>query len=404
MQALKLDLHIIEKLIDDIGERYRHEALELNNFLADNPEISGEEYNSSKAIATLLEKHNMNVTMPFAGHDTAFIAKINEGKKRKAAILVEYDALKGMGHACGHCASGSISALAGIILNELKDKIDAQIDIIGTPDEEYTGKKVNMVQDGVFDEYDFAIMIHLNNKSAVSARILALDAFTVEFFGKSSHAAQSPWKGRNALNAVRLLFDSVDMMRQHVTNDVKIHGIIEQGGLASNIVPDYAKAEFCTRATSRANLEDVTAWVEECAKGAAMATRTEVKVERLGMPFDDLITNQTGEDLLEKIYKDLGIVLDGSKYDELGSTDIGNVSYRCPSFHPLLGIGGTNALHTKEFAEAMKCESISETILNGAKIISRFVFNVYNDEEILLGIKNDFNKKLEENKLIVSNC
>lgn len=377
-------------LIDHFANEYKDDVINLNYFLANNPEISGEEFISSHKIVELIKKNNIEVEANYADHETSFKATINQGKKNKAAILVEYDALRGIGHGCGHCASGSMSILAGLILNELKDNIDAQVDIIGTPDEELRGHKAYMAQKGLFDDYDFVIMIHLNSENGIKLKLIALDGLKIEFFGKSSHAAQKPWEGKNALNAVRLLFDSVDMMRQHVKDDVRIHGFIENGGVASNIVPDYTSTEFCIRANKRSELNDITEWVKDCARAAALATRTEVKICQLGMPFDELLPNEAGENLLHQIYNDLNIELIENKIIEVGSSDIGNVSFRCPAFHPLLGIGKQYNLHSKEFADAMKSDEIESIITDGARIISRFVVNVYENDELLNRIKESY--------------
>lgn len=383
-------------MIRNLIEKYAPLSIELNDYMADNPEIGGQEFKASQKIVKLLNDKGFRVEFPFAGMETAFKATINEGKDIKAAILVEYDALRGMGHGCGHCASGAISILAALVINELKDKIDAQIDIIGTPDEEMNGAKATMVKQGVFDKYDFAIMIHMFNKNAVFTNFLALDAYDFEFTGKPAHAAASPWEGRNALNALRLMFDAIDMMRQHVKDDVRIHGFIKEGGVASNIVPEFASAEFCVRGKERAYLDDISSWVRDCARAAALATRTTVEIKELGEKFHEISRKPSGEKVLEDLFTDLELELTDLSNESGGSSDIGNVDYVCPAFHPMLSIGEDYGVHTKEFADAMKSEKTHEAIIKGGEIIVHFIMRVCENPQLLNEIKKEHSKAREK--------
>lgn len=383
-------------MIRNLVKRYAPLAMELSDYMADNPEIGREEFKALKKITDLLRDNGFKVEFPFAGMETAFKTTINEGKDIKVAILVEYDALRGMGHGCGHCASGAISILAALVLNELKDKIDAQIDIIGTPDEEMNGAKATMAKQGVFDKYDFAIMIHMFNANAIFTNFLALDAYDFEFTGKPAHAAFAPWEGVNALNAIRLLFDSIDMMRQHVKDDVRIHGFIKEGGVASNIVPEFTSAEFCVRGRERAYLDYVSLWVQDCARAAALATRTTVKIKEVGEKFHELSSKPSGEKVLEEIFTDLGLELTDLRNVGGGSSDIGNVDYACPAFHPMLSIGEDYGVHTKEFADAMKSEKTHEAIIKGGEIIVRFIMRVCENPQLLNAIKEEHRKAREK--------
>ena len=376
-------------MMKNIIDKYLPEAIELNDYLADNPELSGEEFNSSKRIVDILREHGFKVEYPFSDMDTAFKAVVNEGKEYKFAILVEYDALPGIGHACGHCASGSISVLAALVLDELKDKIDAEIHIIGTPDEEMRGAKATMADSGVFDDYDFAIMIHMFNKNAVFSPFLALDAYNFNFTGKPAHAAAAPWEGRNALNALRLTMDAVDMMRQHVKDDVRIHSYIKDGGVASNIVPEFASMEILVRSKERTYLDEISSWVKDCGKAGALATKTEFEWEQLGEKFHEISEKPTGNKVLEDIFIDLGLELTDVREDSSGSSDIGNVDYYCPAFHPMISIDEDFGPHTKEFADAMKTDKTHGAIRNGGEIIASFVMNMYENPELIEKIKEE---------------
>ena len=194
-------------------------AWDLNYTLAKNPEVSSHEFQSVKRIGTLLESEGLPVIYKFAGIPTAFKASVVKADKPlgKLAILCEYDALPELGHACGHCASGSLSILAGLALAKLSQQahLTMDVDIIGTPDEQARGCKVEMTQQGIFKDYDFAIMVHMDGTiTRPTSNFLALDCYRVRYHGKPAHAAGEPWAGVNAVNGVQLAIHALDMMRQ----------------------------------------------------------------------------------------------------------------------------------------------------------------------------------------------
>lgn len=368
-------------------EDFEKEATALSDYMAENPETGSCEYHSSAAIAELLRKYGIPVEMPFAGFDTAFKGTINPEKKRRMALLAEYDALRGLGHACGHCASGSASVLAALAFNKVKDQLDFGIDIIGTPDEEINGDKCFMADQGIFDIYDFAIMVHMGGFSTAKVDFIALDGLGFKWHGKPAHAAAAPEQGRNALNAARLFMDATDMMRQHVIQEARMHGFIKNGGEASNIVPDFTEVEFLTRAPKREELNDITAWVKDCAKAAALATRTEVEMFLVGAPFHELHISQLGKETMESCFEALDIPYAEGKSGMTGSSDIGNVDYRCPAFQPVMGIGKDYACHTKEFADEMTSEGTHQAISNSAAFMLMMAAKLYGNPELLAQIK-----------------
>lgn len=381
----------LERRIFEVIETETQKAVELNDWLSDHPELSGEEFESSSRIAELLESEGFSVEKPFAGYETAFRAqKREEGSRRwKIAVLAEYDALPGVGHGCGHCTSGSISVLAGMALARFQDELDADIHIIGTPMEETDGAKCKMAADGIFDIYDMAMMIHMMNYNGVDVKFLAMDAYRYRFHGQNAHASAEPWKGRNALNGAQLMMHAVDMMRQHVTPDVRMHAIYTNGGLAPNVVPDTAELEIYLRAALRGTLNEVVKRVDDCARGAAIATGTEWEKWEAQRPYDNIKRNETGIGQLNEIYAELGLELRLSEAE--GSSDIGNVSMICPTFHTALKIADSGtAIHSREFAEATKSREAHEMIPLGAKIIALQVVRIFTDEEKRAKLKEDF--------------
>jgi len=379
-------------------EHLSPEAIECSDYLADHPELSGAEYNSSKKIMNILKKYNFKVEMPFIDIPTAFIGSLKGKGEVKIAFLLEYDALPGIGHACGHCVSASISLLAGLGFALDKDLLLGQLDLIGTPAEETNGAKVDMLKKEVFDNYNLVIMVHMANRNSIRPQLLAMDALEFTFIGKSSHASVAPWEGKNALNGLQLMFHAIDMLRQHVLSEARIHGVIIKGGEVPNIVPAKAAARFYIRAPKRSYLNYLIQKVKDCARGAALATQTEVEIKYFENSFDEIMPNLTGELLLTQIYQELGLKID-KKIAKIGSSDIGNVSKKCPVLHPTLAITEPGVeLHTLEFADGVKREKAHQAIINGAKVLALAALRVFNDEVLQKEIIRDFN--FEQKKII----
>ena len=368
------------------------DAIALNDDLADHPELSGEEYESSRKIVELLKRKGFDVEYPFAGLPTSFKATYGRNDhKYKVAIMTEYDALPGIGHACGHCVSGAISVLAGIAASKLQDALDADIDVIGTPVEETDGAKCALIKKGVFDHYDMAMMIHLYDQNLIYCTLNGLASYLYTFHGKAAHASAAPWDGINALNAAQLMFHGTDCLRQHVTPDVRIHGVIRNGGEAPNIVPEEASAEFYVRALDLDYMMDVVRKVDDCAAGGALATQCTWDKVETAATYANMRRNYTGEDALREIYEELDIDINGDHEKIFGSSDAGNVSFVCPTFHPTLQIVDRGVpIHTREFAQAVKTERAHEAIALGANVIALQIAKIFSDENKIKQMKADF--------------
>lgn len=389
----------IENLYSEIDKHWPEMVRMSDEFAAD-PEISGQEFKTSKKIVDVLEKAGFSVEYPFMNIPTAFIAaKGNAGSGGKVALLVEYDALPEIGHACGHNLHGSMSVLAGLGLLPLMEEISGELLVIGTPAEETNGAKVEMAEKGVFDGCDFAIMIHSNcGKSIVKYRSLAMDAVEFTFKGKTSHAASAPWEGVNALNGLQLFFHAIDMLRQHVKQEVRMHGIYHEGGTAPNIVPERAKGRFYFRAPKRAYLDEMMKKIFDCARGAALATGTEVTWRNFEASFKDMLPNEAAEEMLENLFAEFGLPvtrIDGF----MGSSDVGDVTYKCPAVQPEIDICGKNIeAHTRAFAEATTTDRAHQALKTGAKIIARSALEVLLDEKLRQKMWEDYEKELEKGR------
>ena len=384
-------LELKEKISQAVKENLQ-DAIALNDDLADHPELSGEEYESSRKIVELLKHKGFDVEYPFAGLPTSFKATYGRNDhKYKVAIMTEYDALPGIGHACGHCVSGAISVLAGIAASKLQDALDADIDVIGTPVEETDGAKCALIKKGVFDHYDMAMMIHLYDQNLIYCTLNGLASYLYTFHGKAAHASAAPWDGINALNAAQLMFHGTDCLRQHVTPDVRIHGIIRNGGEAPNIVPEEASAEFYVRALDLDYMMDVVRKVDDCAAGGALATQCTWDKVETAATYANMRRNYTGEDALREIYEELDIDINGDHEKIFGSSDAGNVSFVCPTFHPTLQIVDRGVpIHTREFAQAVKTERAHEAIALGANVIALQIAKIFSDENKIKQMKADF--------------
>ena len=384
--------------IDEIIDSRSEEIAEMSDFFAANPEVSGTEFKTSAKIVDVLTKAGFDVTYPYMNIPTAFIASCKGEKEgAKAAILVEYDALPEIGHACGHNLHGSMSVLAGLALLPVMKETGGELIVVGTPAEESDGAKVAMSEQGVFDGCDFAVMLHCTcGKSIVRYRSLAMDAIEFTFKGRTAHAASAPWEGRNALNGLQLFFHAIDMLRQHVRPDARMHGIYSEAGTAPNIVPEKAVGRFYFRASKRAYLDKMLEQVYNCAKGAALATATEVTWRNFEASFKDVLPNNTAETMMENLFAEFGMeVVPCPGF--MGSSDVGDVSYVCPAVQPEIDIDGgeEHEPHTRAFAEATVTDTAHKALNKGAKIIARSVLNVLLDEKLRASMWKDYKKETE---------
>lgn len=378
-----------KRQIDRVIEQEKQSLAMLSDDLADHPEVSGAEYASSRKIAELLRQYGYQVTYPYGGYDTAFHAVSGSDHHRyKVALLTEYDALPELGHACGHCVSGAISILAALALRDLQDELDIDVHIVGTPDEESSGVKCGMVKNGLFDGYDMAMMVHLYDQNLLAPKLQAMDSYLYRFHGKAVHASARPWDGINALNGVQLMLHAVDMLRQHVTPDVRMHAVIRNGGFAPNIVPEEADAEVFIRAMDREYLNDLVRKVDDCARGAAIATQSTWEKVETAPPFDNLRDNPAGYDALREVFEELNLPYHKDGDVIFGSSDAGNVSFVCPTFHPCLqAVQSGTMLHTREFAAEMKSARAHQALEEGARIIAWQVAKIFSDPERIRAMK-----------------
>lgn len=358
----------MKKKIYDEGKLIRQRLCEMSDYIYNNPELGNEEYKAVEALTTFLKEHNFKIESPIADMDTAFKATFDSGKPGKTiGYLCEYDALPKIGHGCGHNMIGVMSAGAGVALSKVLHEIGGKVIVYGTPAEETNGGKVILAEAGVFDELDAAMIVHPDGETRASGSSSALYPIRFIYKGKTAHAASCPEKGINALNSVIQLFNGIDALRQHVTPDVRMHGIITKGGVAANIVPDEAIADFYFRASTKERVTEVVEKVKKIAEGAALMTGATLEMERYELPYDDLNTNEALSEMFNNNLRELGITDIKEAKATGGSSDIGNVSYVAPTIHPYIGITDCPMVgHSVEMAKATTTSKAHDRLLIAA--------------------------------------
>ena len=333
-------------------------AVELSDWLHAHPETSFEEHEAVRRLVHLLTEERFAVQEGVAGLETAFHAtySIDDGAPH-VAYLAEYDALPDLGHACGHnlIAAASWGAAVAVARTLEAHRLPGTVHVFGTPGQELYSGKATMVDAHCFDGIDAAMLVHPDDRNILDPLSMALHELEASFRGASAHAAEAPHEGRNALNAVLIMFRSIDALRQHVRSDVRIHGIITDGGTVAGIVPEFAQARFACRAHERQTLDDVTRRVRQCAEAAALATDTELALRS----FEPRVDNMVHDGELAALFRanwelHVDAIDRGRDCEPLGALDTGNVSHVVPTIQPMVAAvpHGTRH-HTKEFADAM---------------------------------------------------
>lgn len=373
----------MKSILFEKGKEIHKELCEISDFIYHNPELGNEEYKAVEKLTSFLQEHDFDIETEFLGIKTAFRATYDSNKEGPIiGYLCEYDALPEIGHGCGHNMIGAMSAGAGVILSKVLNEIGGKIIVYGTPAEETNGAKVIFAEQGVFDELDVAMMVHPSDKTIESGTSMALYPLQFTYTGKTAHAASCPQEGINALNSVIQLFNGIDALRQHVTPDVRIHGIITNGGVAANIVPDKAVAQFYFRASTKEILDDVLVKVKNIAQGAALMTGSKLEMTRYELPNDNLKTNKSLSEAFSKNLRTLGIK---NIYEakDTGSSDIGNVSQKTPTIHPYIGISNFNVTgHSVNMADATITPFAHERLLIGTLAL------VYTGYDVLMNKVN----------------
>lgn len=384
------DLGVVHSAIDVAIAELDGALRELSLDLHGHPELALAEHRSAKLLRDWLTDHGFRVQAPVAGLDTAFVGEYGQGSP-VIAYLVEYDALPGVGHGCGHnlIASGGIGAATALM--QALPEPPGTLRVIGTPGEEGAGGKVIELEAGVFDDVDAALMFHPGDRTMPIRHALASMPLVFEFHGVATHAAGSPAEGRSALAAMIQLFVSVDALRQFVPEASRMHGVILDGGRASNVIPDYTRASFQVRAVTSEELTGLVERVVACAEAAALATGTTMEVTR-GHVYAERKNNHAIAYRVAQHLTELGEeveepVLRGGT----GSSDIGNVSLRLPAIHPYIKVmpRGTPG-HSHAMTEAVAGMDAHRAMLRMAAALAKTGADLFCDGGLLDKARKEF--------------
>ncbi|WP_053023253.1 M20 family metallopeptidase [Staphylococcus haemolyticus] len=358
----------------DYIENNKYDYVEISHRIHERPELGNEEIFASRTLIDKLKENDFDIETDIAGHATGFIATYDSGQEGPViGYLAEYDALPGLGHACGHNIIGTASVLAGSALKQVIDRIGGKVVVLGCPAEEggeNGSAKASYVKAGIIDDIDIALMIHPGNATYPTIDTLAVDVLDIKFYGKSAHASENADEALNALDAMISYFNGVAQLRQHIKKSQRVHGVILDGGKAANIIPDFTHARFYTRATTRKELDILTEKVNQIARGAAIQTGCDYEFGPIQNGVNEFIKTPKLDELFEKYALEVG---EDVSHDDFGfgSTDTGNVSHIVPTIHPHVKIGSRNLVgHTHRFREAAASVHGDQALINGAKIIA----------------------------------
>ena len=349
----------------------RDDLISLSHRIHANPELGFEEVRSSAWVAESLSDAGFTVESGICDLPTAFAARAGSGPLH-VAICAEYDCLPGIGHACGHNIIAAMAVGAAIAAARVADDLGLTVSVIGTPAEEVgnDGGKILLLERGAFRGVHAAMMVHPAPFEVVMPKIIAASMFEVEYTGKEAHAAAFPELGINAADALTIAQTAVGLLRQHIRQTDRVHGIITKGGDAPNIVPAHTSAKYMVRGQTLAEMEEVRTKVYRCFEAGALATGSTLKIVGGDKPYAQMSHDseiaaayQRNAESLGRSFPDLG----AARERTAGSTDMGNVSLALPAIHPMIGIDSLPAVnHQPEFTAHCVTEAADKALIDGA--------------------------------------
>jgi len=382
-----------EKVVNRI-EELKEELFEVSDYIHGHPEYNFEEYLSSRILEQHLENHGFKVERGIAGLDTAFKAVCDSGKSGfDIGLFGEYDAVKGLGHACGHNIMGTVALGAGIAVSSIIHETGGKVSVFGTPAEEGGGGKILMLEKGAFNGLDAAMILHPASDTVVNDISYSRTDVEVDFYGKASHAATFPDEGTSALNPLLQLFNMVNAMGLELMGKGKIIGVITMGGEDPIIIPDHCQARFTIRSFSmKHKLQLLERFLGIC-RAVAEATGTRLEYKDLGLPYEDIRNNEVIEKLLENNFLKLGeAVAPRERELGIGCTDMGNVTHVIPSLQSYVGVAKGMRGHTREFMEAAGDERGRRAILTGAKAMAMTAVDLLASQENMALVRAAFKR------------
>ena len=370
-------------------EALNPQLLSVSDYIYENPELGYQEFKAKKTLTGLLQEYGFTVQDGVGKLETAFKAVYpSHGQGPNIAFIAEYDALPDLGHACGHNLISAAAVGAGIALAQ--NLPFGKVSVIGTPAEEIPpAAKQKMIDNGVFDDVDIALMMHGADRTTTKTGSLALESIDYKFKGKASHAALYPHLGISALDAAIITMQAIEMLREHVRSDVRMHGIITDGGRAPNIVPERAALSYFARALDNDYLGEVVRRMDDCARAGALATGAHLEIVHKGRVANKVLLDSLNDLLLENAQQAgaLQIMAPGT---ELGSTDFGNITHYIPGASLKVAIMEPGqSLHTIEAYKAAGSEVGHRAIEVAALAMAWTGYDLLIDPQKLETVKNE---------------
>lgn len=345
--------------------------VELSKRLHAEPEVGWAEHRSAERVSTTLEHAGFTVVRPYLGLETAFHATYGaKSPSMRIAFMAEYDALPGLGHACGHNLIAASSVGAAIGLAQVADELNIGVEVFGTPAEEGGGGKIDLLERGAFEGLDLAMMVHPGPVDVARASPLAVAHWAVQFTGKAAHASAFPTEGINAADAFTIAQVAIGLLRQHLPPSARVHGVVLEAGTAPNAIPSFARGRWYVRAQTLAELHEIEKRVLACFEAAALATGCSLKWEPESKPYAEFHHDEQALEFYSRNAESLGRVFQpDSPGAEMAaaSTDMGNVSHVVPSIHPYIGLDSFPVLnHQQEFADHTVGPTAEKAMFDGA--------------------------------------
>lgn len=391
MSSEKLDLAEVKKEVCEYIDSIAPDLVEISHAIHSKPELGYEEHFAHNCLTEALLQKGLEVEKGAYELETAFEAKAGSSGP-VIALLCEYDALPGIGHACGHNIIAAAGIGAGLASSRHAETLNGQLRILGTPAEEGGGGKVRMLNSGAFDSVDAALMIHPADADLPNISSLAVQQLRATYTGKAAHAAAAPEKGINALDGAVLGYVGVAALRQHISPDERLHGIFIDGGQKANIVPERAESVWYARSSTIDRLEVLKDRLVETLKGGANSAGCEVEIEWINEPYAEVLDNEPILSAYMKNSSSIGRnIYPADNNEVVGSTDLGNVSQIIPSIHPMVKAAPTGtAIHTVDFEKYCNQTEADVAVIDSAKSLAMTVLDCWADPDLLNNAKEFF--------------
>jgi amidohydrolase len=370
------------------------ELIAVSHEIHAHPELAFEEVRASRLLAETARKRGLDAVLGVFGLETAIEAEFGDASRPTVALLSEYDALPGIGHACGHNIIATTALGAALGLAALGARLPGRVRWLGTPAEERGGGKEIMARNGAFEGTDAALMVHPAGVNLATMPTIAIAELEVTYRGVASHASAMPERGVNALDALVIAYQAIGALRQHIRPTERLHGIITDGGQAPNIVPERAAGRFYARAANANELAELKPRVEGCFRAGAEATGAKLDLVWGDVDYLDLNTSWPLARRYQANGESLGLTF--FPYEKLpsgmqGSTDMGNVSHRVPSIHPMIAVAPPHvSIHNAEFTKYSGSESGDRAVIDGAKALAMTALDYFCDSELRAEVKRAF--------------